>query len=79
MSNFIQVSPQFKLDTNTFKVTSSREEEGSFGFKDKTAARLIYEDRMQGWFFEPVYELLQKDHTVLAVSIVTPLIDFCLD
>lgn len=75
MSNFIQVSPQFKLDTNTFKVTSSREEEGSFGFKDKTAARLIYEDRMQGWFFEPVYELLQKDHTVLAVSIVTPLIE----
>ena len=75
MSNFIQVSPRFKLDTDTFQVTSSRKEEGPFSFKDKTAARLIYEDRMQGWFFEPVNELLKNDHTVLAVSIVTPLIE----
>jgi hypothetical protein len=75
MSNFIQVSPRFKLDTNTFQVTSSRKEEDPFVFESKTAARLIYEDRMQGWFFEPVYELLKKNHTVLAVSIVTPLIE----
>lgn len=79
MSNFIQVSPRFTLDTNTFEVTSS-EGKGPYSFGDKTAARLISQDRMQGWFFEPVYELLDKNkyqdkYTVLAVSIVTPLIE----
>jgi hypothetical protein len=79
MSNFIQVSPRFTLETNTFEVTSS-EGKGPYSFGDKTAARLIYQDRIQGWFFEPVYELLDKNkyqdkYTVLAVSIVTPLIE----
>lgn len=79
MSKFIQVSPNFKLDTDKFEVTSL-DCEGTFGFGDKTLARSIYRDRMQGWFFEPVYELLDKDkyqdkYTVLAVSIVTPLIE----
>lgn len=75
MSGVIQVSPRFQLNRKTWKITSMKPGEGPFEFDDKTAARLIYQDRMQGWFFEPVHMLVKNHQTVVAVHIVTPLIE----
>lgn len=75
MSDVIQVSPRFKLNRKNWEITSTRLGEGPFRFDDKTAARLIYQDRMQGWFFDPVHMLLENHQTVVAVHIVTPLIE----
>jgi hypothetical protein len=75
MSDVIQVSPRFKVNRKNWEITSTRLGEGPFEFYDKTAARLIYQDRMQGWFFDPVHMLIENYQTVVAVHIVTPLIE----
>ncbi|BAY10728.1 hypothetical protein [Calothrix sp. NIES-2098] len=74
MSDVLQVSPRFQLNCKTWKITGTEPNEGPFNFDDKTAARLIYKDRTQGWFFEPALKLIENDQTVVAVHIVTPLI-----
>lgn len=77
MSDVIQVSPNFQLDRKTWKIISLCSGEGSseYNFDDKTAARLIYQDRMEGWFFKSAYELIKMNQVVVAVHVVTPLIE----
>jgi len=74
--NLIQVSPRFRLDLSNELIMSTRSDEDVYSFNSKTAARLIFQDRMQGWFFKPAYSLLEDDNNVMAaISIVTPLIE----
>ncbi len=75
MSNIIQVSPRYQLDRGSHKIIDTESPEVSYDYNDKNAARLIFQDRMEGWFFEPANMLLEKDHTIAAVHIVTPLIE----
>ncbi|MEA5485702.1 MULTISPECIES: hypothetical protein [Pseudanabaena] len=47
-----------------------------FNCQDKKGSRLIFEDRMQGWFFDPALNLVDDiNSSVVAVHIVTPLIE----
>lgn len=76
----IRVSPKYLLDPISGKVFSSDEaldkEVFKFDYQDKKGSRLIFEDRMQGWFFDPALKLLDEaNSSVVAVHIVTPLIE----
>ncbi|MDX2256522.1 MAG: hypothetical protein NW214_13490 [Pseudanabaenaceae cyanobacterium bins.39] len=73
--NIIQVSPSFTLNLRECKIKRINSEEISYEFGSKKAARLIFQDRMQGWFFEPAIKLLDDNCAVAAVHLVTPLIE----
>ena len=73
--NLIQVSPRFRLDLSNRLITSTRSDEGVYSFDSKRAARLIFQDRMEGWFFTPAKNLLNDNHVMAAICIVTPLIE----
>ena len=73
--NLIQVSPRFRLDLSNRLITSTRSDEGVYNFDSKIAARLIFQDRMESWFFTPAYNLLDNNHLMAAICIVTPLIE----
>ena len=74
----IRVSPTYLLDPISGKVFSFDEvldkEVFKFNCQDKKGSRLIFEDRMQRWFFDPALKLLDESNSsVVAVHIVTPL------
>ena len=76
----IRVSPNYLLDPISGKVFYSDEvldkEVFKFDCQDKKGSRLIFEDRMQGWFFDPALKLVDDvNSSVVAVHIVTPLIE----
>jgi hypothetical protein len=76
----IRVSPKYLLDPISGKVFSFNEvlnkEEFKFDCQDKNGSRLIFEDRMQGWFFDQALKLVDEaNSSVVAVHIVTPLIE----
>lgn len=72
----ISVSPRFTLNTLTLIVTEHTDNgQVHYDFNDQDIPIKIYHDRMQGWFFEPACELLEKGHIVAAVHLVTPLIE----
>lgn len=73
--NLIRVSPRFRLDLSNRLITSTRSGEGVYSFDSKRAARLIFQDRMEGWFFTPAKNLLDDNHVIAAIGIVTPLIE----
>lgn len=70
-----QVSPKYRLDRKTLKIFSIDGKNSFDDFENEDAARLIFADRMQGWFFDPARELVSKDQSIAAVHIVTPLIE----
>lgn len=72
----INVSPRYSLDTDSRKVTES----GPGGYithdsGDPDLPLKIFQDRMNGWFFDPAKRLLLEGGSVAAVHIVTPLIE----
>lgn len=74
------MSPNYLLDPISGKVFYSDEvldkEVFKFDCQDKKGSRLIFEDRMQGWFFDPALKLVDDvNSSVVAVHIVTPLIE----
>ena len=76
----IIVSPAYLLDPISGEIFSFDKVQGKeiFKFKcqDKKGSRLIFEDRMQGWFFDPALKLVDESNSsVVAVHIVTPLIE----
>jgi len=76
----IKVSPKYFLDPTDGEIFYFDEvldkEVSKFDCQDKKGSRLIFEDRMQGWFFDPALKLLDEaNSSVVAVHIVTPLIE----
>lgn len=76
----IKVSPKYSLDPTDGEIFYFDEvldkEVSKFDCQDKKGSRLIFEDRMQGWFFDPALKLVDDVNSlVVAVHIVTPLIE----
>ena len=76
----IKVSPKYSLDPTDGEIFYFDEvldkEVSKFDCQDKKGSRLIFEDRMQGWFFDPALKLVDEVNSlVVAVHIVTPLIE----
>ena len=70
----IQLSPNFTLSLGERKIKST-ENNQEYDFDDEIASTLVFQDRMQGWFFTPALELLNDNYAMASVHLVTPLIE----
>ncbi|OIP75392.1 MAG: hypothetical protein AUK48_07650 [Oscillatoriales cyanobacterium CG2_30_44_21] len=72
----IQLSPNFTLTLSLrekrIKDTRNNQE---YDFDNEIASTLVFQDRMQGWFFKPALELLNNNYAMASVHLVTPLIE----
>lgn len=70
----IQLSPNFTLSLRERRIKSTRNNQ-EYDFDDEIASTLVFQDRMQGWFFTPALELLNNNYAMASVHLVTPLIE----
>lgn len=70
----IQLSPNFTLSLRERRIKSTKDNQ-EYDFDNKMASTLVFQDRMQGWFFTPALELLNNNYAMASVNLVTPLIE----
>jgi len=72
----VQLSRNHTLNRDTMKITEAGSRpQAEYEFDNDDVAVHIFIDRADGWFFRPAKQLLEHDHEVAAVHIVTPLIE----